>query len=239
MTARQGSECSDTVGIMASTLLTPPKPDIPEDHGGGDGLGGLPPGGDGFGGGDSGVPEYRVSPHTYLLGMWFALIAIVMLFAGFTSAMVVRRGFSFDWVSIAMPRLLWVNTGVLLASSLSLEFSRRSLTRNAAADFSRWLAVTVVLGVAFLGGQLVVWRQLAARGVYLATNPSSSFFYVLTAAHGVHLLGGILALGYVAFCAGRIARGSKRRTALDVTAIYWHFMDVLWIYIFILLIRWA
>ncbi len=221
---------------MASTVLTPPKPEMSDGRGG---AGRIPPGGDGFGGGSSGLPEHRVSSHTYQLGMWFALIAIVMLFAGFTSAMVVRRGMSFDWVSIAMPRLLWVNTGVLLASSLSLEFSRRSLTRNAAADFSRWLAVTVVLGVAFLAGQLVVWRQLAARGIYLATNPSSSFFYVLTAAHGVHLLGGVLALGYVAVCAGRIARGSKRRTALDVTAIYWHFMDVLWVYVFFLLTRWA
>lgn len=204
----------------------------------GRGGGALPPGGDGFGGG-SRWPAGRVSSHTYQLGMWFALIGIVMLFAGFTSAMVVRRGMSFDWVSIAMPRLLWVNTGVLLASSLTLEFSRRSLTRNAAGDFIRWLAVTVALGVGFLAGQLAVWRELAARGVYLTTNPSSSFFYVLTAAHGIHLLGGVLALGYVALCAGRIARGTRRRTALDVTAIYWHFMDVLWVYVFVLLTKWA
>ena len=100
-------------------------------------------------------------------------------------------------------------------------------------NFIRWLAATVALGVAFLAGQLVVWRELAARGVYLATNPSSSFFYVLTAAHGVHLLGGVLALGYVVLHAGRMARGRERRTALDVTAIYWHFMDALWIYIFL------
>jgi cytochrome c oxidase subunit 3 len=170
--------------------------------------------------------------------MWFALASIVMLFAGFTSAMVVRRGMSFDWVPIAVPRLLWVNTGVLLASSATLEFSRRALTGRAFESFLRWLGTTVALGVAFLAGQLAVWRELAARGVYLATNPSSSFFYVLTAAHGVHLLGGVLALGYVAICAGRIARGRKRRTALDVTAIYWHFMDALWIYIFLLVTHW-
>ena len=221
---------------MASTVLTPAKPEPSEGFGGGHG-----PGSNGFGcgGGDSGLPEYRVPGHTYQLGMLFALLGIVMLFAGFTSAMVVRRGMSFDWVSIAMPRLLWVNTGMLLASSLTLEYSRHALKDHAVVNFIRWLGATVVLGVAFLAGQLVVWRELAARGVYLATNPSSSFFYVLTAAHGVHLLGGVLALGYVVIHAGRMARGRERRTALDVTAIYWHFMDALWIYIFFVLTKWA
>jgi len=220
---------------MATTTIAPAKPETSQGYGGG----GHGPGGSGFGGGDYGLPEYRVSGRTYQLGMWFALAGIVMLFAGFTSAMVVRRGMSFDWASIPVPRLLWVNTGILLASSLTLEFSRRALTERATQNFLRWLATTVALGVAFLAGQLVVWRELAARGVYLATNPSSSFFYVLTAAHGVHLLGGVCALGYVIFRAGRMARGRQRRTALDVTAIYWHFMDALWIYIFFLLTRWA
>ena len=219
---------------MATTTIAPTKPESSEEYGGGHG-----PGGNGFGRGDSGLPEYRVPGRTYQLGMWFALAGIVMLFAGFTSAMVVRRGMAFDWVSIAVPRLLWVNTGILLISSLTLEFSRRALSQHAILNFIRWLAATVGLGVAFLTGQLVVWRELAARGVYLATNPSSSFFYVLTAAHGVHLLGGVLALGYVAIHARRIARGRDRRAPLDVTAIYWHFMDALWIYIFFLLTRWA
>jgi len=223
---------------MASVTITPAKPETPEGYGGGQGTGGFPPG-DGRFGGDSGSPAYRISSHTYQLGMWFALLGIVMLFAGFTSAMVVRRGMSFDWVSIAMPQLLWVNTGILLISSLTLEFSRNALSERSPMNFMRWLGATVALGMAFLAGQVVVWRELAARGVYLATNPSSSFFYVLTAAHGVHLLGGVVALGYVVLHAGRIARGRDRRTALDVTAIYWHFMDALWVYLFFLLTRWA
>jgi cytochrome c oxidase subunit 3 len=221
---------------MATTTLTPPKPgstNRADDHG-------LPPGGNGIGGGGhSGLPEYRVPGHTYQLGMWFGLIGIVMLFAAFTSAMVVRRGISFDWVSIALPRVLWLNTGILLASSATLEFSRRALTRQAALSFLRWLAATVVLGIGFLAGQFVAWRDLAARGVYLASNPSSSFFYVLTVAHAIHLVGGVLALGYVSMRAVRIASGRERRTALEVTTIYWHFMDVLWIYIFFLLTKWA
>jgi cytochrome c oxidase subunit III len=221
---------------MASSILTPVKPQSSDGNGGR----GLPPGGNGFGGGGgSDLPEYRVPGHTYQLGMWFGLIGIVMLFAAFTSAMVVRRGISFDWVSIALPRVLWLNTGILLASSATLEFSRRALIRHAAVDFLRWLAATVVLGFGFLAGQFFAWHDLAARGVYLATNPSSSFFYVLTVAHAVHLMGGVLALGYVAVHALRMARGRERRTALEVTAIYWHFMDALWIYIFFLLAKWA
>ncbi len=222
---------------MASTVLTPTKPaKVGGTGGSGRGPGGFRPGGPG---GTGGWEGYRVPSRTYRLGMWFGLGGIMMLFAAFTSAMVVRRGMSFDWVSIAVPRVLWLNTGVLLASSLTLELSRRALARRSAAEFTRWLYATLVLGVAFLGGQLVAWRELASRGVYLATNPSSSFFYVLTAAHALHLAGGIIALGYVVFRAGRMVRGLARQTSVEVAAIYWHFMDALWIYIFFLLTRWS
>jgi cytochrome c oxidase subunit 3 len=222
---------------MASTVLTPTKlTKTPSLGGSGRGPSGFGPGGPGGGGGWEGC---RVPARTYRLGMWIGLGGIVMVFAAFTSAMVVRRGMALDWVSIAVPRILWLNTGVLLASSLTLELSRHRLARRSAAQFTRGLCVTLALGLAFLAGQAVAWRELAARGVYLATNPSSSFFYVLTAAHGLHLAGGILALAYVAGRAGRIAQGLARRTPLEVAAIYWHFMDALWIYIFFLLTRWS
>jgi len=106
--------------------------------------------------------------------MWFALTGIVMLFAAFTSALVVRKGMSFDWVLFRVPRVLWLNTFLLMASSVTLELSRRSLGAGAAKEFVRWLSATVVLGLGFLGGQLIAWRELAARGIYLATNPGSS-----------------------------------------------------------------
>jgi cytochrome c oxidase subunit 3 len=221
---------------MASTTLTTTKP---EEAAGiddtGRGGGGFRP--SDFGGG-GGWAEYRVPQRTYRLGMWFALTGIVMLFAAFTSALVVRKGMSFDWVSLSVPRVLWLNTFVLLASSATLELSRRSLSAGSANEFFRWLAATVVLGLGFLGGQLVAWRELASRGIYLATNPGSSFFYVLTAAHGLHLLGGVVALAYVASRARRIALDRARRTPVDVTAIYWHFMDALWVYVFYMLLRW-
>jgi len=221
---------------MGSTTLTPTKPDQVA------GIGDAGRGGDSFRpsdfGGGGGWGGFRVPERTYRLGMWFALTGIVMLFAAFTSALVVRRGMSFDWVPVRVPRVLWLNTFVLMASSLTLELSRRSLRTGAPREFTRWLSATLVLGLGFLAGQLIAWRELASRGVYLASNPGSSFFYVLTAAHGIHLLGGVVALGYVVLRARRIAFGEVRRTPVDVTAIYWHFMDALWIYVFFVLMRW-
>ncbi len=167
--------------------------------------------------------------------MWMALVAIVMLFAAFTSAMVVRKGGSSDWAAIALPQVLYFNTVILLASSVALEISRRALAAGMASRFKVWLYATSILGVAFIGGQLVAWRELASRGVYLSTNPSSSFFYLLTAAHGLHLLGGLIALFYLVWRAPQLAAGLKKRVAVDVTSLYWHFMDGLWIYLLILL----
>lgn len=201
---------------------------------GGDGAGFLGLGGPGGGGESRG---WSVPAHAYRTGMWMALAAIVMLFAAFTSAMVVRKGLSNDWTATALPHILYVNTLMLVAASVTLERARRSLAaapRLNRGGFALWLYATVVLGLAFVAGQLMAWRELASRGVYLSTNPASSFFYLLTAAHGVHLLGGLVALAYLALKARSIARGLKKRTAVDVTAIYWHFMDGLWIYILIL-----
>jgi len=221
---------------MGSTTLTPTKPEEAariDDTGQG---GGGSRSGD-FGGDNAGG-EYRVPERTYRLGMYFALTGIVMLFAAFTSALVVRKGMSFDWVSFKVPAVLWLNTFVLLVSSATMELSRRSLSTGLASEFIRWLSATVILGLGFLGGQLVAWRELASRGIYLVTSPGSSFFYVLTAAHGIHLMGGVVALAYVAFRAHKIAFGRARRTPLDVTAIYWHFMDALWICVFFMLVKW-
>jgi len=222
---------------MATTLVppkpkAPSKPGSPASRGGGNGF----HDGD-FGGGHGPGPQgWSVPAHTYRTGMWMALVSIVMLFAAFTSALVVRKGLSNDWGATALPRVLYLNTAILVASSLTLEFSRRSLTRGLGGRFAGWLYATVALGVAFVAGQLAAWRELASRGIYLASHPSSSFFYLLTAAHGVHLLGGVAALSYVAFRARSIALAQRKRTAVDVTAIYWHFMDGLWIYILVLMI---
>ena len=199
-----------------------------------------PPGTLDWGGGGDNEPrdqrqEWSLPSRTYRTGIVLAIAAIVMFFAALVSALVVRRGISTDWIAAPLPGLLWLNTTVLLVSSMMIELSRRALDRGRTAQFAAWLYVTAALGVTFLAGQLVAWRHLAAQGFYLATNPSSAFFYLLTAAHGVHLVAGVVALFYVLFRAGRIARGIDQRTALDVTRIFWHFLAGLWLLIFLML----
>ena len=207
------------------------KPEPPEEKGG--------KGGDfdqGFGGNGGNGSESSASlpDRRYYTGMMLGLGAILMLFAAFTSALVVRKGLSDDWQATALPGILWPNTLLLLASSFTLEKARRCYEIQ--ARFQRWWWVTTALGVTFLAGQLLAWQQLAASGIYLNTNPSSSFFYLLTGAHGVHLLGGVMALLYLAWKVRRRHSRTPGATIVGVTALYWHFMDGLWLYLLVLLL---
>ncbi len=200
----------------------------PEGRGGGNG---------GRGGGDgdsSSAPRPRgVSRRIYFTGIWLALAAILMFFMSLVSAYIVRKS-SADWRAVLLPRVLWLNTAVLLLSSWALEASHRAWEREDAKAFRAWWAAATALGVMFLAGQLVAWREMAAAGVYLATNPSSSFFYLLTAAHGLHLAGGLAALVYVLSRDWMRLRASGG-VAAEVAGIYWHFMDGLWVFLLLVL----
>ena len=180
-------------------------------------------------GGRPGVPERR-----YYTGMLVLMAGVTMLFAAFISAYIVRKGISDDWIPTAIPILVWVNTAVLLASSLTLERARRLYGDTTAV--TRWWLATTSLGFVFLLGQLVVWQQLAGAGIYLRTNPSSAFFYILTGAHGVHLLGGVAALAY--WSRRLLQDRPPTRTVLNVTSIYWHFLDGLWVYLQLFILLW-
>jgi cytochrome c oxidase subunit 3 len=174
-------------------------------------------------------------------GVWVGIAAIAMSFAAYTSAFVVRQGGAQDWQHITLPPILYLNTLVLLASSATLERGRRLMEADAqwrtpaTSRGMNWLRITLELGVLFLAGQIVAWRQLAAEGLYLSTSPSSGFFYVLTALHGLHLLGGIAAVLY-ALRRLRVSAPVPPTGVLDATAVYWHFMDVLWVYLLLLLV---
>lgn len=211
------------------------------------GVGGgpRPKNGNGFhrnGGGNGDGDAFRFSPARYRLGAWFAIGSILMLFVALTSAYIVRSASANDWQPIVIPKVLWLSTVLILISSVTIEISRRSLKQKSEAGYNRWLAITTILGLGFLGSQLFAWRQLARQGIYLASNPYSSFFYLLTAAHGVHLLGGLCALGYLLTRKAKYRQqldGELRRLgAADGVSIYWHFMDVLWIALFGLLMFW-
>jgi cytochrome c oxidase subunit 3 len=178
------------------------------------------------------------SPPASSTGIWVVLFAVTMMFAALTSALVVRKGSSFDWRHFTLPSILYFNTLLLLASSVTLEVSRRRVAtfmgglRSPSESPARWLYITLFLGLLFVAGQYVAWLQLRGQGVFLATNPSSSFFYVLTAAHGLHILGGLVGITYVI---RRLNKSVLRRSTLDATARYWHFMDGLWVYLLLLL----
>jgi cytochrome c oxidase subunit III len=176
------------------------------------------------------LPE--VPQRTYFTGITVAIAWILSFFMALVSAYIVRKGSpAEDWRRLTVPHILWLNTAILVASGFALARSRKHFLSSDESGSRHWLSVTAVLGLLFLAGQMIAWRQLAAAGIYLSTNPSSSFFYFLTAAHGLYLFGGIAALLIVAV---RPTRFLTRRTATGVISIYWHFMGGLWILLFLL-----
>lgn len=227
------------------------------------GRGPEPPvrGGGGGDGAGSPSPNYGERLRRVRLGLVIGLTSVTMIFVSFTSALVIRRGlptfddrtsnYVHDWMAISLPfTLLMINTVLLLLSSVTMELARRQITRQAALSPVRsipgvsigdersfpWLGITVLLGLGFLTGQWLAWRELANHGFYLATSASSSFVYLLTGVHAVHLAGGILALLYAAAATMLFHKPVEaRRIVVDAAAWYWHFMALLWIYIFVLL----
>lgn len=174
---------------------------------------------------------------TSQLGLWIFLATVTMLFAAFTSAYLVRRAVS-DWRPVSLPALLWFNTAVLLSSSVTMERGRREGKRPQSRRAAVWLWITALLGLVFLLGQLFSWHRLAAQGVFLPSNPHSSFFYILTGLHGLHLSAGLLLLLYLLFRVRRDRNSGgvpPQRNLTDLCATYWHFMGGLWLYLIVML----
>jgi cytochrome c oxidase subunit III len=238
-----------------ATTVTGTKPQIKTGFGGGS----KPRGPNGNGsrkrnGHDSTFPDFQASANRYRIGTLVALASILMMFTALSSAYIVRAASSNDWQRLAMPRILLLSTLLILVSSGTLEAARRKLKQSSENMHRRWLLVTVALGLGFLASQLLAWRQLARQGIYVASNPHSSFFYLLTATHGVHLMGGLVAVIYLAIRMSRTGRTrhtagmgarevnefavAKRQAATDAVTLYWHFMDLLWVYLFLLLFLW-
>ena len=199
----------------------------------------LPPG-DGSGEDrDRDRPVPGSSRQTSITGIIVLMCASMMTFASFISAMVIRRGLNNDWGHIGLPQILWWNTGMLILSSAAIDTGRRLLRRNKRSAFNWFWSAGTLLGAGFLVGQVIAWRQLAERGYYLIGHPSSSFFYIMTWAHAAHVVGALGAVMYVEYRALRFQLGPGRRTMVDVTAIFWHFLDVLWLGIMGLFVFWA
>ena len=224
-----------------ATILQPPQAEVEKEHPAngsgvkGGGFGNLVPAS-----GDLRLVKDRSGEPTRT-GIWVGLAAIAMSFAALTSALYVREGSGYsDWTHISLPRILWFNTLALILSSFTLERARHCV-----ADFMRgkqasrslpmaWLNTTMGLGLLFVFGQYFAWLQLRSEGLFLPTNPNSSFFYVLTGVHAVHVLGGLGGLARVMF-KFRSAALPLRRSTMDATSYYWHFMGVLWVYLLFVL----
>jgi cytochrome c oxidase subunit 3 len=222
----------------------PPVIDFPRHGGGGDG-------------GRDDAPDFGERLKRYRLGLMVGMVSVVMLFITFSTTFMFRHHLKHydiasgtyvsDWRPVPLPYgLLFFNTAVLLLSSFTVEKARRAAFQHAvvapitalpgiAADRSPkvpWIGITTTLGLIFLTGQLSAWRMLTERGYLLASNPANSFFYLMTGLHAVHLLGGVLALVYAVFTAYMSRPLERKRVVVDVVAWYWHFMSMLWVYVF-------
>jgi len=222
-----------------ATILPPPHVDVERElrphHGDGGGHRGLAP----ASGDLRALKDPRGEPTR--TGIWVGLSAIAMMFAALTSALYVREGSATtDWHHIVLPSILWFNTLALIASSITLELARRRVAafmrgeESSRSAATLWLNATMFLGMVFVVGQYLAWLKLRSQGLYLPTNPNSSFFYVFTAVHAVHVIGGLGGLTRV-MVKFRSSTHPLRRSTLDATSYYWHFMGMLWIYLLFVL----
>ena len=222
---------------MPGAAATPDIEVIIEDSRGGGGGGGRPPGGGDDGDdGDYGQGRWRKppSPRRFSTGIAVGMVSILMFFMALASAFLLLHHSSRVWVAVHLPRVLWANTAVLVGSSFVLERARLRLSNGNVRGFRNLWLVSTVMGLLFVAGQLVAWSQLVAQGVYIASNQASSFFYIFTGAHGVHLLGGVAVLLFVLLHNFERSQISMSLAA-EIASYYWHFMDGLWIFLLALL----
>lgn len=175
---------------------------------------------------------------TAKIGLGVFLAVVGCLFSLFTSAYFMRMGLP-DWQPLPLPRLLWLNTGVLMLSSVALQCAVVAARRGQPDMVRLGLATAGLTALAFLAGQLMAWRQLTEDGYLLASNPANSFFYLITAMHGLHILGGLVGLGRTSAAAWNGARPERLPLSVELCAMYWHFLLFVWLCIFAVLAGWA
>jgi cytochrome c oxidase subunit III len=172
------------------------------------------------------------------IGLGVFLAVVGSLFALFISAYSMRMNMV-DWRALPVPRLLWLNTGVLVLSSVALQWAYVAARRNDMNGVIVGLGAGGASAVTFLLGQLLAWQQLSAAGYFVASNPANSFFYLITAVHGLHLMGGLVALGRTTAKVWRGAEMIQVRLSVELCAIYWHFLLLVWLVLLGLLTGWT
>ena len=172
------------------------------------------------------------------IGLGVFLAVVGSLFALFISAYSMRMSMV-DWRALPVPRLLWFNTGVLILSSVALQWAHLAARRDDTDGAIIGLCAGGAFAITFLVGQLLAWQQLRVAGYFLASNPANSFFYLITAVHGLHLMGGLVALGRTIAKVWRGAGMTQVRLSVELCAIYWHFLLLVWLVLLGLLTGWT
>lgn len=172
---------------------------------------------------------------TAKIGLGVFLAVVGSLFALFISAYSMRMSLA-DWRALPLPPLLWVNTAMLVFSSLALQYASAAARRGAVGDVRTGLLAGAVSALAFLAGQLLAWQQLVAAGYFLSANPANAFFYMLTAAHGLHIVGGLVALARAGVKMVRGVALPRLRLSVELCAVYWHVLLLIWVLLFALLL---
>ena len=172
------------------------------------------------------------------LGLGVFLAVVGALFTLVISAYSMRQNLA-DWRALPVPKLLWFNTGVLVLSSIALQWAYLAARRNDLEGVTIGLLGGGVSAVIFLVGQLLAWQQLIVAGYFVASNPANSFFYLITAVHGLHLMGGLVALGRTTSKVWRGAKVAEVQLSVELCAIYWHFLLLVWLVLLGLLTGWT
>ncbi|MDQ6845538.1 MAG: cytochrome c oxidase subunit 3 [Bacteroidota bacterium] len=175
----------------------------------------------------------RIHPHKFTL--WIALASIVMMFAGFTSAYIIKRNLS-NWMTFDLPGIFWYSTAVIIFSSITILLSRNAFRQREMQSYRRWLLVTLILGILFVFMQYIGFRQLWENGLTLTRNVSFSFLYIIVGLHALHVLAGVIALIVILIRAFSIKRKNYNIVPIDLMNTYWHFVDFLWIYLLVFLV---
>ncbi|RYE22612.1 MAG: heme-copper oxidase subunit III [Sphingobacteriales bacterium] len=172
----------------------------------------------------------KIHPHKF--SMWLAMGSITMMFAGLTSAYIVRHAQG-NWVNYKLPTVFYISTLVIILSSITMIMGVRTFKKREMAKYRIFVTATLLLGIAFMALQWTGFNQLYANNIRVDGNPSESFLFIITGLHLLHIAGGIVALLIVFFRAFRTKVKTYSATGLEVMAAYWHFVDILWIYLFI------
>ncbi len=217
---------------------------------GGPGSRGRGPGDDGgnSGGGDQPKREEPIETEKFRPGIsriltGFLLLIVLMTFGGLMAAyVVIATNNVAEWSPFDLPIQVWISTAIIIVSSLTYHLAQSAVMREDNLASKKWLVVTTVFGAAFISSQLLAWLALTSRGLYIRGNPYAGFYYILTAVHAVHVLGGMTALGTILLKVWHGVRGEeaiqRSKTLSQVVGWYWHFMGALWIVLFVLLGFW-